>query len=44
MKTLVFGSLNIDLLFSVDHIVQPGETINSSSFIKSAGGNVHEVP
>jgi ribokinase len=38
MKTVVFGSLNIDLIFSVDHIVCPGETINSSSFIRSAGG------
>ncbi|MFP3090079.1 ribokinase [Treponema sp. TIM-1] len=38
MKALVFGSLNIDLIFSVDHIVSPGETISSSSLIKSAGG------
>jgi len=38
MKVLVFGSLNIDLLFFVDHIVKPGETINNSSFSKSAGG------
>jgi ribokinase len=38
MKTLVFGSLNIDLIFSVDHIVIPGETISSSGLIKSAGG------
>jgi ribokinase len=38
MKTVVFGSLNIDLIFSVDHIVRPGETINSSSFARSAGG------
>jgi ribokinase len=38
MKILVFGSLNIDLLFSVDHIVKPGETISSSSLVKSAGG------
>jgi ribokinase len=38
MKVLVFGSLNIDLIFSVDHIVCPGETISSSSLIKSAGG------
>jgi ribokinase len=39
MKTLVYGSLNIDLVFSVDHIVIPGETISSSSFFKKAGGN-----
>jgi len=38
MKVLVFGSLNIDLLFSVDHIVAPGETIGSVSFTRSAGG------
>jgi ribokinase len=38
MKVLSFGSLNIDLLYSVDHIVAPGETISSYSFTKSAGG------
>jgi ribokinase len=38
MKTLVYGSLNIDLIFTVDHIVQPGETIASSALEKSAGG------
>jgi ribokinase len=38
MKTLVYGSLNIDLVFLVDHIVVPGETISSLSFNKSAGG------
>jgi ribokinase len=38
MKILVFGSLNIDLTFSVDHIVRPGETISSASLVKGAGG------
>jgi ribokinase len=38
MKILIFGSLNIDLTFSVDHIVRPGETISSGSLMKSAGG------
>jgi ribokinase len=38
MKILVFGSLNIDLIFFVDHIVLPGETISSGSLEKSAGG------
>jgi ribokinase len=38
MKILVFGSLNIDLVFSVDHIVLPGETISSDGLEKSAGG------
>jgi ribokinase len=38
MKALVFGALNIDLIFSVDHIVIPGETIPSAGLKKSAGG------
>jgi ribokinase len=38
MHILVFGSLNIDLTFLVDHIVQPGETISSASLLRSAGG------
>ncbi|MDR0599199.1 MAG: ribokinase [Treponema sp.] len=38
MKTLVFGSLNIDLIFPVDHIVLPGETIAGGDLVKSAGG------
>ena len=38
MKVLVYGSLNIDLIFSVDHIVAPGETISCTSLTKSAGG------
>jgi len=38
MKILVYGSLNIDLVFSVDHIAIPGETISSSSLVKSPGG------
>jgi ribokinase len=38
MKTFVYGSLNIDLVFSVDHIVSPGETISSLSLGKNAGG------
>jgi len=38
MKVLVYGSLNIDLLFFVEHIAAPGETISSSSFKRSAGG------
>ncbi|MDR3247455.1 MAG: ribokinase [Treponema sp.] len=38
MKILVFGSLNIDLIYSVDHIVNPGETISSQSLKRSAGG------
>jgi ribokinase len=38
MKVLVFGSLNIDMVFSVDHIVAPGETIGSAALSRSAGG------
>jgi ribokinase len=38
MKFLVYGALNIDLIFSVDHIVMPGETERCASLEKSAGG------
>jgi ribokinase len=38
MKILVFGSLNVDLIFSVDHIVRPGETTGSTALTRSAGG------
>ena len=38
MKFLNYGSINIDLVFSVDHVVQPGETLSSSALVKSAGG------
>ena len=38
MKFLNYGSVNIDLVFTVDHMVQPGETLSSSSFFRSAGG------
>jgi len=38
MKFLNYGSVNIDLVFTVDHVVKPGETLSSSSFFRSAGG------
>ncbi len=38
MKILNYGSLNIDLIFSVPHIVREGETISSQSMVRSAGG------
>ncbi|MCL2880164.1 MAG: ribokinase [Treponema sp.] len=38
MKILVYGSLNIDMVFMVDHIVRPGETIAPLTLEKSAGG------
>lgn len=31
MKILNFGSLNRDLVYTVDHAVRPGETISSGS-------------
>jgi ribokinase len=38
MKLLVYGALNIDLVYPVDHIALPGETIRAASVQKSAGG------
>lgn len=38
MKILVFGSMNIDYVYSVDHIVQTGETENSSGVNMNPGG------
>ena len=38
MKILNFGSLNIDLVYQVEHIARPGETIASSSHQVFAGG------
>ncbi len=38
MKVLNFGSLNLDTVFNVDHIVAPGETIDSSQANIFAGG------
>jgi ribokinase len=38
MKILNFGSLNIDYVYSVDHFVQPGETLASNSFETFPGG------
>jgi ribokinase len=38
MKVLVYGSLNIDLIFDVEHIVLPGETVAGLSFTRNAGG------
>ena len=38
MKLLVYGALNIDLIYSVDHIVVPGETLDAGALEKSAGG------
>lgn len=38
MPIFNFGSTNIDIIFKVDHIVLPGETISSSSLVRSTGG------
>ena len=38
MKFLVCGSLNIDYVYNVDHLVRDGETINSLGFQRSEGG------
>lgn len=37
-KILNFGSLNYDYVYSLDHIVKPGETISSSAFQVFCGG------
>lgn len=38
MKVLNFGSLNLDYVYSVDHIVIPGETQASSGMNVFSGG------
>ncbi len=38
MRILNFGSLNIDFVYAVDHIVQPGETISSTDLKIFCGG------
>lgn len=38
MKVLVFGSLNIDYVYSVEHFVKPGETISSTDRKIFCGG------
>ena len=38
MKVLNFGSLNLDFVYSLDHIVKPGETISSTGLEINCGG------
>ena len=38
MKVLCFGSLNLDYVYKVDHIVKPGVTISSQELEVFAGG------
>ena len=37
-RILNFGSLNLDYVYSVDHFVRPGETLNADSQTVNAGG------
>ena len=39
MKVLNIGSMNLDLVYSVDHIVQPGET-ESGILVDAQNGTV----
>ena len=38
MKTLVFGSVNIDHVYRLSHLVREGETISSGEYRKNEGG------
>lgn len=38
MKLLNFGSLNLDYVYSVEHFVQPGETLSSNKLERFCGG------
>lgn len=38
MKIINFGSLNIDRVYQVEHLVRPGETITSRAYQEFAGG------
>lgn len=38
MRILNFGSLNIDLVYRVPHVVRPGETLGSRDLSRFAGG------
>jgi ribokinase len=38
MKILNFGSLNIDLIYTVPHIAAPGETVSSTGLTITCGG------
>lgn len=37
-RALVYGSLNLDNVYTVDHIVAPGETLASTGFRQGSGG------
>lgn len=38
MKILNFGSCNIDYVYTMDHIVRPGETTEAEKLCKYPGG------
>ena len=38
MRVLNFGSLNMDYVYHVDHMVRPGETLSSQSMEVFLGG------
>lgn len=38
MRFLVFGSLNIDHVYKLEHFVKIGETIASETYEKNEGG------
>lgn len=38
MKVLVFGSLNIDHVYRVPHLLRAGETLSSAAYQRNAGG------
>ena len=38
MRILNFGSLNLDHIYSLDHFVEPGETIQAKDYVVNAGG------
>ncbi len=38
MRYLVFGSLNIDRTYTVEHFVKPGETLTAEGMALYCGG------
>ena len=38
MKILVFGAINLDMVYAVDHIVFPGEILSSNDYSVHTGG------
>jgi ribokinase len=38
MSIICFGSMNIDYVYNVDHILKPGETLESAGYNIYAGG------